>query len=202
MFTDCSDQEQNMDLHESAQSLEVLFRLLHDPPKKFERIKPTPAKAWGYEQPTEASTSHVIPLPIIPLALGLADKYMLSSDIVNVLHSHIAAHVSTQPLKVYALAVRLDLLEIASDASEYLLHPPLSTYRTAEIAEIPTVEALFKLIRLHGLREAQLRDVLLKEDVFPHDYGLCSSHGTATKTTWDERKRVLAPRIRAGTPLV
>lgn len=190
-----------MDLPETADALTVLFRLLHEPPAYLPPTKPRPAKAYYGADPPRADqdTSVIIPLPVIPVALGLADKYMLNSDMIQVLHSHIGAHVMTEPLKVYGLAVLLNLMELASDASEYLLHPPLSTYRTDEIKAIPTVDAYHQLIRLHGVREVRLREVLQGEIIFPHDYGICSSHGAATTALWEERKRVLGPRIRAGS---
>jgi hypothetical protein len=199
MFSDCVDQEQIMDVPEKSSNLNILFRLLHDPPQLFTPIKPTPAKAFGVNPPVDVpDMSTVVPLPLIPLALTLADKYILHSSVLKALHSHIGAHVTTQPLEVYGLATSLGLDELASDASEYLLHPPLASYSLSEIKVVPTVQALHQLVRLQALREAKLKDMLQGEMVFPHDYGLCSSHGTATKALWEERKRVLSPRIRAG----
>jgi hypothetical protein len=199
MFSDCADQEQIMDVPEKSSNLNILFRLLHEPPQLFAPIKPTPAKAFGVNPPVYVpDMSTVVPLPLIPLALTLADKYILHSSVLKALHSHIGAHVTTQPLEVYGLATSLGLDELASDASEYLLHPPLASYSLSEIKVVPTVQALHQLVRLQALREAKLKDMLQGEMVFPHDYGLCSSHGTATKALWEERKRVLSPWIRAG----
>jgi hypothetical protein len=190
-----------MDLPETADTLSILFRLLHEPPPVFQRVKPTPAKASTEDPLREApDMSTVIPLPLIPIALNLADKYCLSLEAITALHSHIGAHVTTEPLKVYGMAISLGLDELASEASEYLLHPPLSAWRTDEIKVIPTVEALHQLVRLHAAREVELRRYLQGETVFPHGYEACRSHGTSTIAAWEERKQMLMPRIRAGEP--
>lgn len=188
-----------MDLPETADTLSILFQLLHQPPAVFQRVKPTPAKASTTDPLKETpDMSTVIPLPVIPIALDVADKYILSPAVVAALHSHIGAHVTTEPLKVYGMAVSLGLDDLASEASEFLLHPPLSTWRTDEIKVIPTVEALHQLVRLHAVREIKLREALQGEAVFPHGYEICPSHGPATISAWEEHKRMLAPRIRAG----
>jgi hypothetical protein len=43
--------------------------------------------------------------------------------------------------------------------------------------------------------------LLQGEAIFPHDYGLCYTHGPATVRIWEEHKRLLLHKIRAGTPL-
>jgi hypothetical protein len=160
MFADCDAQEQAVDLPETAPALAVLFRLLHDPPLPYVHLHvepglPAPVAPPGHiTDPEEA-----IPFPVLSLALEVADKYMLRPELVETLHTHLAAHVATEPLKVYGLALSLGLQRIANSASEFLLHPPLASYTLAEIGAIPTVRDLHQLVRLHGAREAKLREV-------------------------------------------
>jgi hypothetical protein len=200
MFADCADQDPVMDLPETADALAILFRLLHDPPAAFEPVKVTPARTAGPGAPDapQPDLRGVIPLPVIPRALALADKYMLCAGTVSALRSHVTAHAATEPLRVYALALTLGLNDVASTASEYLLHPPLAALRAADVAALPDARALHALVRLHAARAGELRAVLAGEALFPHDYGLCYAHGAATAAKWDERKRMLAPRIQAG----
>jgi hypothetical protein len=160
MFADCDDQEPIVDLPESGASLSVLFRLLHDPPKPFFRIRVEPGLRPPEVPPGhETDVEHAIPFVIMPLALGLADKYMLAPAIVENLHTHIGAHVASDPLPVYGLALSLGLQYIANSASEYLMDPPLAQYTPAEISVIPTVKDLHQLVRLHHAREMKLCEV-------------------------------------------
>ena len=191
MFSCCSteDSDQIMDLSEGAEALTVLLRLLHDPPQT-------------YDPPTTSATAKAhedaIPLPILRIAFDLSDKYMLAPELSAALHTHLAAHATTSPLKVYGYATALGLDKLASLASEHLLHPPVASYTLEEISVVPTVAALHDLVVLQGLREPRLRDVLLREPLFPHSYGMCASHGKRVIASWEERKKALAPKVRAG----
>jgi hypothetical protein len=193
MFSCCSPSEgsdagldQTLDLQETGEALAMLLCLLHTPPSN-----PSPVDHVDVDE-------HLIPLPLLPTLFGIADKYALSAEIVGPLLAHLRAHAPKQPLNVYGYATERAWHDIAAAASEYLLHPPLSSYSIAAIQTIPTVEAYHKLVMLHGLRTRQLRAIVLAEEIFPYGYGSCPSHSQQTTELWVQTRNGLAPKIEAG----
>lgn len=184
MFACCGaeDSDQVMDLTESAEAVSVLLHLLHNPPQAHDR--------WKSYRP--------IPLPTLRIAFDLLDKYMLAPGLAETLHTHLAAHVRTSPLQVYGYAVELGLDNLASQASEHLLHPPVASYTLDEIRVIPSAAALHRLVVLQARREPELREVLLNEPLFPHGYSCYGSHGKRLDALWEARKARLVPKVRAG----
>lgn len=192
MFEYCSvdDPDPVMDLAESAESIGVLLRLLHSPPQPW-------SHADGHQVPG-SPVEGAIPLPILRISLELVDKYALSQTIAKNLHTHLEGHVGTAPLQVYGMASALGLKPLASLASMNLLYPPVATYTLEQIREVPTAEALHRLVVLQARREPLLKEVVLNERLFPHDYGKCATHGKRLAASWEARKAALAPKVKAG----
>lgn len=205
MFSCCDDtpaviddpQAGVMDLNEPSHALSILLRLLHEPPVEYIPEKVAYSEKFQTQIPVITPKS-AIPLPLIPLLLRLADKYALTPPLVRTLHSHLAAHKSTFPMRVYGLATEFGLDYIAAKASNYLLHPPLHTYRAEEIRVIPTAEAYHKLVVLHAHRVARMREILMGEVIFPFGYGECSVHKTTTVALWDQQRKALVPKTESG----
>jgi hypothetical protein len=143
----------------------------------------------------------VIPFPVLPFMLHLADKYGLPETITCSLHLHVQANASTNPLPVYAYATAHNLPKIAAEASAHLLHPPLSSYTKEDIQIIPTVTAYHELLRLHEYRKYKLRDILLNEYIFPHGYGTCPAHKQWATQLWEQKRVYLATQIEAATDI-
>jgi hypothetical protein len=198
MFASCGNQDQPLELSEGADAVVILLRLLHDPPQPYVSVVEEGGRALT-PPPASPEVNQAIPFPVLRVAFDLSDKYMLSTELSNALHSHLSAHITTEPLQVYGFACALGLEKLAALASKYLLHPPLWTYSAEEIRVIPTVVALHRLVRLHAVREQKLKEILMEEPLFPHGYGMCSAHGALAKIRWEERKRALQPQVRAGT---
>ncbi|KAG1743511.1 hypothetical protein EDB19DRAFT_1579077, partial [Suillus lakei] len=118
----------------------------------------------------------VIPFPVLPSMIQLADKYGLPKKIICSLHLHVQANAATNLLLVYAYATTHNLPKIAAAASAHLLYPPLSSYSKEDIQIIPTVTTYHELLRLHKYWKYRLRHILLNEDIFPHGYGTCPVH--------------------------
>ncbi|TEB26387.1 hypothetical protein FA13DRAFT_1636186 [Coprinellus micaceus] len=185
-----------VDLHEPADVLAILLRILHDPPRPPEEIPSSELDSYvkKYDEAT------VIPLPLLELVvLQLVDKYLLDESITEVLQQHLLAHAPSNGLRVYAFAVTNNMPKMASKASQYV--EPMAKYTFQEIKCIPTVKAYHDLVRLQDFRVQALRDLLLKEDVFPHGYGACQPHAQSTPTTWDTKRRALLARIETGNDI-
>ncbi|KAG9314570.1 hypothetical protein JVU11DRAFT_5372 [Chiua virens] len=206
----CCDQEYSfvdtditevLELDESAAMLRVLLKLLHFPPPP-PAFSPTArqmrrmGKAVSLYQGTD-----LIPLPLLPEMLRLADKYDLSEPLRRALHSHLFANAAIHPLQVYAYATTNRLNDVAAEASAYLLHPSICTYSKEKIALIPSVAAYHDLVRLHGYRIQQLKGILLQEDIFPFGYGMCVAHQESTTRAWHDSRTLLATRLEAATDL-
>ena len=146
-------------------------------------------------------TPFVIPLPVLRPLYDMADKYDLTPELHTILHEHLLGNAPQYPLEVYAMATLLGLDKIAAKSSAHLLRRPLATYTMEEIAILPTVQSYHRLVMLHAHRTQKLRETLMAEDIFPHDYGTCSKHSKATKELWQMRKRHLEWRITAGTDI-
>lgn len=205
--------ETSMDMPESSDVLQMLFRVLHEPPtplpsatemSKWEKLpdyyKEDRIKA-GFGPPIPMDTA--IPLPLLRRLFGLADKYALQEDLVSTLYSHLVSHAFDQPLQVYALATMLEAEDVAAFASTQLHWPPLESYSPEQLEILPSVKSLQVLYILHAQRTQALREIVAKEPLFPHGYGRCSSRGHADRAeeAWRKRKRYLLSmgRLNAGT---
>lgn len=176
MFSCCepdiatADDDQVLDLHETTGVLGALLRLLHFPPALPVSVPSSDDGNLGQFKMRVLHKKYipasVIPLPLLPLLFQLADKYALSDSVTSSLHAHLLAHAPTDGLAVYGFATLHGMDTVASEASQYLL--PMSSYRTDEVKAIPSVEAYHKVIRLQNLRVNALRDLILKEEIFPH----------------------------------
>ncbi|KAG5639300.1 hypothetical protein H0H81_004502 [Sphagnurus paluster] len=198
---DSENQEQVVDLHETTSVLLALLRLLHYPlappilqpdDEKLERA------ILNHKLPKRIyDPATVIPLPIlISLLYPLVDKYALSDAITKILNAHLLAHAPVFPMPIYGFATAHKLEYVACQASQYLM--PLSSYKEEEIIVIPTVSAYHKLVQLQALRVKALRELVLKEDIFPHGYGACTSHQRETTALWDAKRIALAPLIETS----
>jgi hypothetical protein len=186
-------QEAVLDLDETEHTLTTLFRLIQQPPDP-----PPMENSDGTRPRFKLEAGSVIPFPVLPFMLHLADKYGLPETITCSLHLHVQANASTNPLPVYAYATAHNLPKIAAEASAHLLHPPLSSYTKEDIQIIPTVTAYHELLRLHEYRKYKLRDILLNEDIFPHGYGTCPAHKQWATQLWEQKRVYLATQIEAG----
>jgi hypothetical protein len=187
-----NDADRVLDLDEQSDVLSILFGLLHTPPTLLER------KQAGVENPNSSNIAALIPFPLLPRMLQLADKYVLSENLQHSLLAQMSAHVPAYPLEVYAFATMRGLRPLAIEASKHLLHPRISVYSPKDISILPSPEAWHKLVLLHDIRIRGLRDILLGEDIFPHGYGTCSSHKDKTVTLWERRKMDIILRVEAG----
>jgi hypothetical protein len=192
------DTDHVLDLDEPAEVLNILLSLLHTPP-----LPPPPQgkhKAYmeNHSTTVQGSNYSVIPFPLLPRMLQLADKYALSESLRQSLLAHMSSHVSVYPLEVYAFAMGRCLQSLAVDASKYLLHPRLSAYSPKDIEIIPSPEAWQKLVLLHDIRIRGLREILQGEEIFPHGYGTCSSHKDKAIFLWQQRKIDIILKIDAG----
>ncbi|OBZ79789.1 hypothetical protein A0H81_00528 [Grifola frondosa] len=200
--TDMYGDDQALDLTEPSVLLDLLFRFLHSPPESYvadETDEEDADSVASFTRIRVVFPGSAIPLPVLSVLITLADKYALSQPLLQCLYSHLAAHASTSPLRVYGYAIGLGLDSIAAKASMYLLHPPLSEYSPEEVKVIPTADAYHRLLLLHDHRIKALREVLIGESIFPHGYGQCVKHSQTTTALWEQRKRVVAQQLQAAT---
>lgn len=186
-----------LELDESASTLRLLLRLLYFPPPP-PSLSPSARQTRRMGNPASLYQGALIPFPLLPDMLRLADKYDLSEPLRRTLHSHLFANASIHPLEVYAFATKNRIDDVAAEASAYLLHPPLSAYSKDRIALIPSVSAYHDLVRLHNYRIQQLKTVLLREDIFPFGYGVCVAHRENTTRAWNDSRMLLTTRLEAG----
>ena len=174
--------EEAVGLDESAESLTILLKILHDPPNP-----PTEITTDPYQRQWDPST--VIPLPLLELViLKLADKYILDEWIVKNLDNHLLAHASTHGLRVYGIALSHFRKEIAILASPHV--QTMARYTREEVKCLPTVEAYHDLVRFQDFRVKALRDLVLNEDIFPHgEFPLFAS--CAHISTWLDANHIV-----------
>jgi hypothetical protein len=110
------DMDQVLDLDEPAEVLNMLLSLLHTPPGLPER-KPD-VENHSKTALIAFEPGSVVPLPLLPRMLHLADKYALSETLQRSLLAHMSAHTSIYPLQIYAFATgvacNLSLLTLAN----------------------------------------------------------------------------------------
>jgi hypothetical protein len=192
------DTDQVLDLDEPAEMLNILLSLLHSPPPPPQRQHTIYAEGLLARAPIAFEPGSIIPFPLLPRMLQLADKYDLSENLQQSLLAHMSSYVSSRPLEVYAFATGRGLQALAVDASKHLLHPRLAAYSPKDIKMIPSTEAWQKLVLLHDVRIRGLREILLGEEIFPHGYGTCSAHKDKTITLWGQRKMDIILKVEAG----
>lgn len=206
-------EESTMDMPESSDVLQMLFRILHEEPTPLpsasEMIKWERLPDYWKQDPEKARAAppigkdNAVPLPLLKRLFALADKYMLKEELVSTLYTHLVAHAFDRPLQVYALATILDAKEVAIFASTQLHSPPIESYSSEQLEILPTVASLQALYILQAQRIQALREIVAREPLFPHGYGKCTSWGHADRAeeAWRKRKRwVLSMgRLDAGT---
>lgn len=189
---------ETMDLIEDSTIFALFLKLLHEPPALF--IEEDISEQIKFETKViMKAPKDAIPLPILTKILELAEKYMVKPSIVEPLHTHLRAHRMVCPLKVYGLAIKYGLDQIAHDTSMFLIHPLLHTYSVEEISVIPTAVALHKLLLLQQHRGIELRKILHDEYLFPHHYGECPRHARSANQLWVKKKYALLGKVNSGT---
>ncbi|KAG9103075.1 hypothetical protein FRC06_000275 [Ceratobasidium sp. 370] len=188
-----------VEVDERYELLVMLVNLLETPPElpppTVNNHTPASAVPLGNDPP-----GRTLPWPLVVTLLDMADKYDLSEDILTRLHAHVRSHAPSYPLQVYALASRLQLGEIASLASSFLLHPPMHEYPLSEIQVLPSAVSYHLLLVLQTHRLAKLRNVVATEPIFPHEYGACSKHSTSpAKLAWETRRTFVLDNLHAGS---
>ncbi|CAE7055527.1 unnamed protein product [Rhizoctonia solani] len=190
-----------VEVDERYEILVLLVNLLESPPQL------PPATVTSYLPSSAIPSSNdppgnVLPWPLVTTLLDAADKYDFTNDILGILHAHLRSHASSHPLPVYALASRLGLSSIASHASSFLLHPPMHQYSVSEIKLLPSATSYHLLLILQTRRLESLKKILGNEMLFPHDYGACSQHGTASaKSVWEARKTAVLDHMNASSSI-
>ncbi|CEL51706.1 hypothetical protein RSOLAG1IB_00241 [Rhizoctonia solani AG-1 IB] len=190
-----------VEIDERYEILALIVNLLETPPQlpPATTANHTPSSAVPSSNDPPGS---ILPWPLVTTLLDTADKYDFSDDILAVLHSHLRSHAPSHPLPVYALASRLGLHLIASHASSFLLHPPMNQYSITEIKLLPSATSYHLLLILQTHRLECLKEILGNEILFPHDYGACSKHGTASaKLVWEARKATVLSHVDASSSI-
>ncbi|KAJ6627261.1 hypothetical protein B0H10DRAFT_1779846 [Mycena sp. CBHHK59/15] len=191
---------QVLDLHEPESALSALLRLLHAPPPPPVQYPRDPTREKvSTKLPVRYDRATAIPLPVLRLLFALADKYALcNADVLASLQTHLLAHAPDDPLQVYGLALVLgDMPRVVAKASQYIL--PLAWYSLDEVKMIPTVEDYHRIHRLQAFRVRALQDILLQEELFPHGYGMCTTHSASAQAVWDRTRITLARKIETHT---
>ncbi|KAJ7102255.1 hypothetical protein B0H15DRAFT_320774 [Mycena belliarum] len=203
MFSCCDSNageanSQVLDLHEPGSALAVLLRLLHEPPPPPAQylLEPIGEKV-NTQLPVRYDAATAIPLPVLRLLLCLADKYALDPTVLESLGAHLLAHAPGDALTVYGLSLTLDMPYIASESSQYIV--PLDWYSAEETKVIPSVPDYHNILRLQTFRVKALQDVLLREELFPHGYGRCSTHNASAESAWERTRLILASKIETNT---
>ncbi|KAG9126414.1 hypothetical protein FRC07_003518 [Ceratobasidium sp. 392] len=187
-----------VEVDERHELLVLLVNLLEAPPELPPPIanNQNPSSAVPLDSDPPGRT---LPWPLVVTLLDIADKYDLSEGILSGLRAHVRSHASSHPLQVYALSSRLELREIASLASSFLLYPPMHEHSLSEIKALPSAISYHLLLVLQTYRLEKLRNIVATEPIFPHEYGACSKHGTSpAKLTWETRRTSVLDSLHAG----
>ncbi|KAJ7655151.1 hypothetical protein DFH06DRAFT_492205 [Mycena polygramma] len=190
---------QMLDLHESESTLSALLRLLHSPPDPpFQYPRDPIREKVNTQLPIQYDLDTAIPLPVLRLLFYLADKYALLPTVMESLRAHLLAHAPTDALTIYGMSLTLgDMSYVVSESSQYIL--PLAWYSSDEVKVVPTVTDFHNVLRLQTFRVKALQDILLREDLFPHGYGKCTTHNTSAEAVWDRTRIILARKIETNT---
>ncbi|KAJ7770781.1 hypothetical protein DFH07DRAFT_735386 [Mycena maculata] len=203
---ECCDRSENredqvLDLHEPESTLSALLRLLHSPPAPPVQFLREPIGEKVITQlPIRYDLTTAIPLPVLRLLFYLTDKYALL-NVLDSLKAHLLAHAPTDGLTVYAYGLSLsalgDMSYVASEASQYIL--PLPWYSLDEVKVVPTVADYHNVHRLQTYRVKALQEILVREELFPHGYGMCATHNTGAAAAWDRARIILARKVESNT---
>ncbi|KAJ7169551.1 hypothetical protein C8R46DRAFT_201078 [Mycena filopes] len=192
---------QVLDLQETESVLSALLRLIHTPPAPPVRYPRDPiGEKVNTQLPIQYDHATAIPLPVLRLLFCLVDKYALSDlEVLESLQAHLLAHAPRDALTVYALSRTLGDIPyaVSAEASQYLL--PMAWYSSTEIAMLPTASDYHNVHRLQAFRVKALQDILVREDLFPHGYGMCATHNTNAASAWDRARIILARKIETNT---
>ncbi|KAH7340986.1 hypothetical protein B0J17DRAFT_627266 [Rhizoctonia solani] len=190
-----------VEIDERYEILVLLVNLLESPPQ-FPPATATSCLPSSAVPSNSDLPGSVLPWPLVTTLLDAADKFDFTDDILALLHAHLRSHASSHPLPVYALASRLGLSSIKSHASSFLLHPPMHQYSISEIKLLPSTTSYHLLLILQSRRLESLKEILGNEMLFPHDYGACSKHGTASaKLVWEARKALVLTHVDASSSI-
>ena len=211
--------DERIELLETSHTISLLLTIVHSPPITFpprERVQfevGTPEPDVRREVANSPSPPGLLPFENVrELLHPIAQKYTFTDELVRVLKSHLSLHVVRHPLEVYTLACGLmvgvdeqveEMKQLASDASQYLHSPTLSSLPVSTARKFPTAESFATLLRLQMFRMERLQRVLqdTKNTVFPFDYNMCKDHGVMTRKLWEARKKTLEVELDAGTDL-
>lgn len=215
-------QNSMIELVESSHTISLLLTVVHTTPTTFpprERVKFEPGKPEPdirREVATAPLPTGLLPFEIVrELLHPLAEKYAFRAELVHALKSHLAQHAVRHPLDVYVLASALaltalepeqqrEMKEVASDTSQYLHSPTLTSLPLSTIRKFPSAESYATLLRLQLYRIERFGQILRDEkttSVFPHDYNFCKDHGVMTRKLWGARKATLGKELNAGTDI-
>lgn len=211
-----------IELPETSHTISLMLSVVHSVPITFpqrERVK----FQVGKPEPDVRREAANVPPPegLLPfenvreLLRPLAEKYAFNAALVRALKTHLAQHIMRYPMDVYVLASALEIgaLEreeqremrlIASDASQYLHSPTLTSLPLSTARKFPSAESYAALLRLQLYRTDKLKEILRDSKtsgVFPFDYNICKDHGVMTRKVWEARKKTLQDELDAGTDL-
>ncbi|KAG9014898.1 hypothetical protein FRB94_009056 [Tulasnella sp. JGI-2019a] len=166
---------------------------------------PSPKHAVTTTNKESLHLPELIPYPLLSPLCDLLDKYDVTRSYVTTIVDHLKRNAPQHPLQIYSLSHQLtftNLLPVASYASQFLLSPPLETYTLDEIDQnFPSLRAYHRLTLLHAHRKEKLREILITEQIFPHDYGLCPKHNEGARAIWAAHKTSIEARVTAGIDL-
>lgn len=215
---DADPREPSVELLETSHTISLLLMVIHSPPVTFPPREPVKFVVGKPEANIRQEVAGSPPPGLLPfesvreLSYPLAQKYAFTDKLIRALKSHLALYMVRYPLDVYTLACRLrfevdgqsdEMAQLASDTSQYLHSPTLTSLPLSATRKFPTAESFATLLRLQMFRMERLQQVLqdTKNTVFPFDYNMCKDHGTMTRKVWEAKKKTLEGELDAGTDL-
>lgn len=198
MFSCCENEggpedSRTVELYETANDVALLIKIFRNPPSELSRRSMIKGRSKSSPTATEAA----IPHPLLPRLFFLAEKYAFTPPIINALQTHLAAQAPAAPLLVYGIATQYSLLDIADNASKFVT-TPLDSYSTEHIKIIPSAEAYHKLLLLQSYRKLKMKELLEKDQLFPHGYGACASHKSHAEAMWNESRDAILKEFDCG----